>query len=73
MVDLLLFKYWHLHGYIFSIRFTFCREGSVISSFNVTYSSVDSLQIVSLQEEMADGTLGNTPVELLNISTSIGM
>lgn len=51
----------------------FCREGSVISSFNVTYSAVDSFQIVSLQEEMAGGTLGDTPVELLNISTSNGM
>ncbi|XP_078343113.1 uncharacterized protein LOC144628876 isoform X2 [Oculina patagonica] len=46
------------------------REGSVISSFNVTYPSVDSLQIVSLQEELAGGTLVNTPAKLLNITTT---
>ncbi|KAL9960826.1 hypothetical protein ACROYT_G034331 [Oculina patagonica] len=46
------------------------REGSVISSFNVTYSAVDSLQIVALQEELAGGTLVDTPAELLNITTT---
>ncbi|XP_066030883.1 uncharacterized protein [Pocillopora verrucosa] len=46
------------------------RPGSVISSFNVTYPGIDSLQIVSIQEEIAGGALGETSAELLNITAS---
>ncbi|XP_022801143.1 contactin-3-like [Stylophora pistillata] len=45
-------------------------KGSVYSSFNVTYQSIDSLQIVSLLEEIAEGTLRHIFAELLNITTS---
>ncbi|KAJ7353828.1 hypothetical protein OS493_032102 [Desmophyllum pertusum] len=45
------------------------RQGSVISSFNVSYPGVDGLQIVALQEEIAGGSLGNTPADLLSITT----
>ncbi|KAJ7353819.1 Oncoprotein-induced transcript 3 protein [Desmophyllum pertusum] len=44
-------------------------QGSVISSFNVSYPGVDGLQIVALQEEIAGGSLGNTPADLLSITT----
>lgn len=42
-------------------------------SFNVTYDSIDSLQIVSFLEEIAGGLLGDIPVELRKIETSNGM
>lgn len=45
------------------------RQGSVISSFNVTYQSIDSLQIVSLLEEIEEGKLGHIFAELLKITT----
>ena len=48
------------------------RKGSVICSFNVTYESIDSLQIVSFLEEIAGGLLGDIPVELDKIETSNG-
>ena len=48
------------------------REGSVICSFNVTYDSVDSMQIVSFLEEIAGRLLGDIPVELDKIETSNG-
>ncbi|XP_022801150.1 uncharacterized protein LOC111338870 isoform X2 [Stylophora pistillata] len=44
-------------------------KGSVISSFDVIYESIDSLQIVSFLEEIEGGTLGDIPVELRNIKT----
>ena len=48
------------------------RNGSVIASFNVSYSFIDSLQIVILQEELAGGMLGNSSAELLKISSNYG-
>ena len=39
---------------------------------NVSFLAVDALQIISLQEELAGGTLGTTPAELLNLSSSYG-
>lgn len=48
------------------------RIGSVIASFNVSYSSIDSLQIVVLQEELVGGILGNSSAELLNITSNYG-
>lgn len=55
---------------IIHILFTFLSQGSVIASLNVSYSAVDSLQIVFLQEEIAGGRLGYTPAQLLNVTTS---
>ena len=52
--------------------FSLLRNGSVIANFNVSYSSIDSLQIVILQEELADGMLGNLSTELLNVSSNYG-
>nr|XP_058971271.1 uncharacterized protein LOC131797634 [Pocillopora verrucosa] len=46
------------------------KKGSVICSFNVTYESIDSLQIVSFLEEIAGGLLGDIPVELDKIETN---
>ncbi|CAH3162903.1 unnamed protein product [Pocillopora meandrina] len=46
------------------------KKGSVICSFNVTYESIDSLQIVSFLEEIAGGLLGDIPVALDKIETS---
>ena len=54
------------------IVFSLIRNGSVIASFNVSYSSIDSLQIVILQEEMASGMLGNWSAELLEVSSNYG-
>ena len=39
---------------------------------NVSYSAIDSLQIVVLQEELAGGRLGDTPAQLLNITSNYG-
>ena len=44
----------------------------MIASFNVSYSSIDSLQIVILQEELAGRMLGNLSAELLNITSNYG-
>lgn len=52
--------------------FPLLRVGSVIASFNVSYPSIDSLQIVVLQEELAGGILGNSSAELLNITSNYG-
>ena len=52
--------------------FSLLRNGSVIASFNVSYSSIDSLQIVMLQEELAGGMLGNSSTELLDVSSNYG-
>ena len=54
------------------VYLSLCRQGSVISSFNVSYPGVDGLQIVALQEEIAGGSLGNTPADLLSITTKNG-
>ncbi|CAH3191318.1 unnamed protein product, partial [Porites evermanni] len=45
-------------------------EGSIIASINVSFLAIDALQLISLQEELAGGTLGITPAELLNLSSS---
>ena len=47
-------------------------EGSIIASINVSFLAIDALQLISLQEELAGGTLGTTPAELLNLSSSYG-
>ena len=49
---------------------SFSSPGSVIASLNVSYSAVDSLQIVLLQEELAGGRLGDTPAQLLGITST---
>ena len=33
-------------------------EGSIIASINVSFLAIDALQLISLQEELAGGTLG---------------
>ena len=58
--------------FVFGNVFFIFRPGSVISSFNVTYPGIDSLQIVSLQEEITGGALGETSAELLNITAANG-
>ena len=63
-----------LHGYILYFGLlVFFSEGSVVSSFNVSYLAIDGLQIVALQEEIAGGSLGDTPADLLSIVTKNGM
>ena len=47
-------------------------EGSIIASINVSFLAIDALQLISLQEELAGGTLGTTSAELLNLSSSYG-
>ena len=47
-------------------------EGSIIAIINVSFLAIDALQLISLQEELAGGTLGTTPAELLNLSSSYG-
>ena len=47
-------------------------EGSIIASINVSFLAIDALQLISLQEELAGGTLGISPAELLNLSSSYG-
>ena len=45
----------------------------MVVSFNVSYAAVDALQIVTLQEQIeSGGTLGGSPVGLINISSSYG-
>ena len=56
----------------FYFEFPLQRKGSVIASLNITYVAVDSLQIVFLQEEMAEGRLGDNTAELLNIISRYG-
>ena len=38
----------------------------------MSFLAIDALQLISLQEELAGGTLGTTPAELLNLSSSYG-
>ena len=41
--------------------------------FNVSYSAVDTLQVVLVQEDIVtDGSLNGMPVELTDITTSNG-
>ena len=47
-------------------------NGSVIAVFNVSYRVMDSLQILAVQENLADKYLGNLPAELLGIVTDNG-
>ncbi|CAH3164520.1 unnamed protein product, partial [Porites evermanni] len=67
----MLREFYHSKGEnVMDVKVLNLSEGSIIASINVSFLAIDALQLISLQEELAGGTLGTTPAELLNLSSS---
>ncbi|KAL9960831.1 hypothetical protein ACROYT_G034336 [Oculina patagonica] len=69
-IQQMIVTFYNQYGEGVTVEVLSLRSGSIIANFNVSYPSIDSLQIVVLQEELAGGTLGTSSAELLNITSN---
>lgn len=60
-----------MYKYIYS--FVLFSEGSVISTFNLSYSAIDSIQVVQLLENIKwNGLFGDLPAQILAVIPDVG-